>query len=145
MRGANTRLRELRADRDAEIAVLRAGPDGEQELRRRAGLRVAELERRPGMDSTDPGTPGSKERIGAKEARRARRQEPERERRKDRKRGEQPGHEGNGLRRDPEPGEKNQAGLPAKCRGWRARAAGPSPLLPRRPARTRGRCPTGRR
>ena len=39
-------------------------------------MRVAELERRLRMDSTDSGTPSSKERIGAKEARR---QESERE------------------------------------------------------------------
>ena len=42
-------------------------------------MRVAELERRLRMDSTDSGTPSSRERIGAKEARRARRQESERE------------------------------------------------------------------
>jgi hypothetical protein len=97
------------ADRDAEAAALRAGLDAERELRRRLELRLAELERRLGMDSTDSGTPSSKERIGAKEARRARRQESERERRKDRKRGGQPGHPGKGLARDPDPGERTEA------------------------------------
>ena len=81
--------------KDAEIAVLRAELDAERELRRRLELRLAELERRLAMDSTDSGTPSSKERIGAKEARRAR-QQSERERRKDRKRGGQPGHQGQG-------------------------------------------------
>ena len=68
------------------------------------------------MGSDDSGTPSSKERIGAKEARRARRQESERERSKDRKRGGQPGHEGKGLARDPDPGEKKEAPPPAECR-----------------------------
>lgn len=56
--------------RGAEIEVLRAELGAERELRRRQELRLAELERRLGMDSTDSGTPTSKERIGAKEARR---------------------------------------------------------------------------
>jgi len=67
------------------------------------------------MDSTDSGTPSSKEGIGAKEARRAR-QQSERERRTDRKRGGQPGHQGKGLRRDPDPDEKKDAEPPALCR-----------------------------
>ena len=115
LRAANARLRGLLAERDAEIAALRVGLDGERELRRRLELRLAELERRLGMDSTDSGTPSSKERIGAKEARRAR-QESERERRKDRKRGGQPGHEGKGLARDPDPGGREEAPPPAECR-----------------------------
>jgi len=48
-------------------------------LTRRGSARLAELERRLGMDSSDSGTPSSKERIGVKEARRAR-QQSERER-----------------------------------------------------------------
>jgi hypothetical protein len=67
------------------------------------------------MDSTDSGTPSSKERIGAKETRRAR-QQSERERSKGRKRGGQPGHEGRGLARDPDPDETKDAGRPAQCR-----------------------------
>jgi hypothetical protein len=107
------------AARAAEIGVLRAELDAERELRRRQELRLAELERRLGMDSTDSGTPTSKERIGAREARRAR-QESGRERRKDRKRGGQPGHQGKGLARDPDPDKKETADLPAECRACRA-------------------------
>ena len=87
LRAANARLRAVVEARAAEIAGLRAELDGERELRRRMELRLAELERRLGMDSSDSGTPSSKERIGAKEARRAR-QQSERERRKDRKPGD---------------------------------------------------------
>jgi len=103
----------------AAIEVLRAELDAERELRRRQELRLAELERRLGMDSADSGTPSSKERIGAKEARRAR-QQSERERRKDRKRGGQPGHQGKGLDRDPDPGERKDVAPPAECRSCRA-------------------------
>ncbi len=120
LRAANARLRGLLADRAGEIAVLRAGLDAERELRRGLELRVAELKRRLGMDSTDSGTPSSKERIGAKEARRARRQESERDRRKDRKRGGQPGHPGKGLARDPDPDGREEAPPPAECRRCKA-------------------------
>ena len=75
----------LTASLEAALAAL----EGERELRRRLELRFAELERRLSMDSTDSGTPSSKERIGAEEARKAR-QESERERRRDRKRGGSP-------------------------------------------------------
>ena len=119
LRAANARLRAVVEAKDAEIEVLRAELDAERELRRRLELRLAELERRLGMDSTDSGTPSSKERIGAKEARRAR-QQSERERRKDRKRGGQPGHQGKGLDRDPDPGERKDAEPPAECRSCRA-------------------------
>jgi transposase len=54
-----------------------------------------------------------------REARRAR-QQPERERRKDRKRGGQPGHQGTGLQRDPDPGERKDAEPPAECRRCKA-------------------------
>ena len=56
-----------------------------RERERRLKLRLAELERRLRIDSTDSGTPSSKQRIEAKETRRALRQESERERRKDRR------------------------------------------------------------
>ena len=79
-----------------------SGLEASRARERRLELRVAELERRLSMDSTDSGTPSSKERIGAKETRRAR-QESERERRKDRRTGGQPGHQGKGLKRDPDP------------------------------------------
>jgi hypothetical protein len=119
LRAANARLRAVVQARAAEIEVLRAELGTERELRRRQELRLAELERRLGMDSTDSGTPTSKERTGAREARRAR-QESERERRKDRKRGGQPGHQGKGLARDPDPGKKETADPPAECRSCRA-------------------------
>jgi transposase len=88
LRAANARLRGLLADRAEEAVALEAALEGEREFRRRLELRVAELERRLSMDSSDSGTPSSRERIGAKEGRKARqRQESERERSKDRKRG----------------------------------------------------------
>ena len=87
-----SRLRAVVEAKDAENAVLRQELDAELELRRRLELRLAELERRLSMDSTDSGTPSSKERIGAKRARSAR-QQSERERSGDRKRGGQPGHQ----------------------------------------------------
>jgi len=116
------RLRAVIDAKDAELAALRAGLaavladlKAERELRRRLDLRVAELERRLRMDSSDSGTPPSKERIGAKERRRARGGS-ERERRKDRKPGGQPGHPGKGLSRDPDPAERREADPPAQCR-----------------------------
>ena len=102
----------------AAVAGLRADLEAERELRRRLELRIAELERRLRMDSSDSGMPSSKEPIGAGERRRAerRRQESERERRKDRKPGGQPGHPGQGPARDPEPDERREADPPARCR-----------------------------
>ena len=116
------RLRAVIEAKDAENAVLRAELDAALERYRRLELRVAELERRLGQDSTDSGTPASKESIGARERRKAgrRRQESERERRKDRKRGGQPGHQGKGLAREPDPDEMKEAGPPAECRSCRA-------------------------
>jgi transposase len=83
--------------RDAENAMLRAELAAALDRERRLELWVAELERRLGMDSSNSGTPSSKEPIGAKERRKAKRrnrQDSERERRKDRRRGGQPGHPG---------------------------------------------------
>ena len=116
------RLRAVIEAKDAENAVLRAKLDAALERYRRLELRVAELERRLGQDSTDSGTPTSKESIGARERRKAgrRRQESERERRKDRKRGGQPGHQGKGLAREPDPDEVKEAGPPAECRSCKA-------------------------
>jgi transposase len=114
-----SRLRAVVEAREAENAVLRAELDAERELRRRLELRLAELERRLSMDSSDSGTPSSKERIGAKQARQAR-QQSERERHRDRKRGGQPGHQGKSLERDPDPDENKDAGPPAQCRQCRA-------------------------
>jgi transposase len=121
-----SRLRAVIGAKDEQIAALTASLEaavaaleGEREIRRRLELRLAEVERRLSMDSTDSGTPSSKERIGAKEERRAR-QESERERRKDRRRGGQPGHQGKGLRRDPDPDDTKTADPPAECRSCRA-------------------------
>ena len=124
-RGLAARLRAVIEAKDAEIAALRAALGGlradlaaEHELVRRLELQVAELQRRLGMDSTDSGTPTSRESIGARERRKAgrrSRQESERERRKDRKRGGQPGHPGRGLARDPDPDERKEADPPAQC------------------------------
>jgi transposase len=112
------RLRAVVEAKDAENAMLRAELGAERELRRRLELRVAELERQLRMDSSDSGTPPSKEPIRAKEKRRAERRKrdaSERERRKDRRPGGQPGHPGSGLARDPEPDERKDAGPPAQC------------------------------
>jgi hypothetical protein len=77
-----SRLRAVAETKDTENAGLHQELDAERELRRRLELRLAELERRLSMDSADSGTPTSKERVGAKEARRVR-QQSERERSKD--------------------------------------------------------------
>jgi len=127
------RLRAVIAAKDEQIRSLTAGLEaalaalkGEREQRRRLELRVAELERRLSMDSGDSGTPSLKERIGAKEARKAR-QQSERERSKDRKRGGQPGHQGKGPERDPDPDDRKTAEPPAECRSCRASLDGAEP------------------
>jgi Family of unknown function (DUF6444) len=63
------RLRAVAEAKDAKVVMLRAELAAERELRRRMELRIAELERRLGQDSTNSGTPTSKESIGAKERR----------------------------------------------------------------------------
>jgi hypothetical protein len=116
------RRRAVVQAKDAEVVMLRAELAAERELRRRMELRIAELERRLGQDSTDSGTPTSKESIGAKERRKAertRRDSSERERRKDRKRGGQPGHPGAGLARNP---DQRRPQSRRRC----ARGAGPA-------------------
>jgi hypothetical protein len=60
LHAANARLRAVVAAKDAETAGLRAELDGERELRKQLQLRLAEPERRLGMDSTDSGTSSSK-------------------------------------------------------------------------------------
>jgi hypothetical protein len=113
------RLRAVVEAKDAENAMLRAELETQRERYRRLELRVAELERRLGQDSTTSGTPPSKDPIGAREQRKAERtrerQSSERERRKDRKRGGQPGHPGAGLARDPDPDERTGLPPPAEC------------------------------
>jgi len=128
--GLVSRLRAVVEAKDAENAALRRELAAERELRRRLELRLAEVECRLSMDSSDSGTPSSKERIGAKEAWRAR-QQSERERSQDRKRGGQPGHEGKGLARDPDPGEKKDAEPPAQCRRCSAGLDGAEAVEPR--------------
>jgi transposase len=125
-----SRLRAVVEAKDAEVAALRAELEASRERERRLELRLAELERRLAMDSSDSGTPSSKDRIGAKERRRALRQESERERRKDRRRGGQPGHPGRGLARDPDPGERKDADPPAQCRRCGTGLDGAAPAAP---------------
>jgi transposase len=125
-----SRLRAVIAAKDEQIAVLAAALEASQERERRLELRLAEVERRLSMDSTDSGTPSSRERIGAKETRRAR-QQSERERRTDRKRGGQPGRQGKGLKRDPGPDEKKTTGPPAECRSCKASLDGADAVEPR--------------
>ena len=59
LRAANARLRAVVEAKAAQIEVLRAELDAERELRRRQELRLEELERWLGMESTDSGTPSS--------------------------------------------------------------------------------------
>ena len=129
------RLRAVIAAKDEQIAVLAAQVEAVLERERRLELRVAELERRLSMDSSDSGTPPSKEGIGAKAARKARekkgRQESERARSKDRKRGGQPGHQGKGLKRDPGPDDTQTAEPPAECRSCHGSLDGPGTVEPR--------------
>jgi transposase len=125
-----SRLGAVVEAKDAENQVLRAELDAARERERRLELRLDELERRLQMDSTDSGTPTSKEPIGARERRRAERQESERERRKDRRRGGQPGHPGRGLARDPDPGERKDADPPAQCRRCGTGLDGAAPAAP---------------
>jgi transposase len=105
------RLRTVIEAKDTEIALLR-------DQCRLLELKVAELERRLGADSTTSGSPPSKDTIEAGERRKAgqkARQSSERERRKDRKRGGQPGHPGAGLSREPDPDEREELPVPAEC------------------------------
>jgi transposase len=129
------RLRGVIAAKDEQITVLTSALETALGRARCLELRVAELERRLSMDSSDSGTPSSKEGIGAKAERKARekkaRQESERERSKDRKRGGQPGHQGKGLQRDPDPGEAKSAESPAECRSCHASLDGAEPAEPR--------------
>lgn len=112
------RLRAVIEAKDSENAMLRAELQAQLERYRRLELRLAELERRLGSDSTTSGTPPSKDPIGPRERRKAERkarQTSERERRADRSRGGQPGHPGAGLSRDPDPDEREEVLPPAEC------------------------------
>jgi hypothetical protein len=114
------RLRAVVEAKDAQIVVLKARLDAEQEARQRLELRLEELERRLRQDSSDSGTPSSRDGIASRERRRAERADPGRGRRKDRKPGGQPGHAGKGLARDPDPGDREKAAPPAECRRCKA-------------------------
>jgi transposase len=113
------RLRAVIEAKDAENTLLRAELEAQVGRYQRLELRVAELERRIGSDSTNSGIPPSKDPIGTRERRKAERrrerQSSERERSKDRKRGGQPGHPGAGLSRDPDPSERTELPPPAEC------------------------------
>jgi transposase len=130
LRAVNARLRAVVQAKYGQVAMLTAALDAALERERRLGLRLAEAERRPGMDSTDSGTPSSTERTGVKQARRAR-QQSERERSRDRKRGGQPGHQGKGLKRDPDPGDTKDVPPPAECRSCRGPLDGAETVEPR--------------
>ena len=125
-----SRLRAVIGAKDEQIAVLQAALDAALERERRLELRLAEVERRLSMDSM---TRGRRPRRSGSGRRRhgGPRQESERERRKDRKRGGQPGHQGKGLERDPDPGEAKTAEPPAECRSCQAALDGAEPVEPR--------------
>jgi hypothetical protein len=118
-----SRLRAVIAAKDEQVTVLTVALDAALERERRLELRLAEVERRLPVDSSDSGAPSSKERIGAKEAR----QESERERRKDRKRGGQPGRQGKGPERDPDPDDTKTVDPPAECRACKSPLDGAEP------------------
>jgi hypothetical protein len=130
LRAANARLRAVVEAKGGQVAMLTAALDAALERERRLELRLAEVERRLGMDSTDSGTPSSKEPVGAKEARRTR-QQSGRERSKDRRRGGQPGHQGKGLKRDPDPGDRRDVPPPAERRSCRVPLDGAEAVGPR--------------
>ena len=115
LRALLARLRDVVEAKDTEIAVLR-------EQCRLLELKVAELERGLGQDSTTSGMAPSKDPIGARERRKAERarekkerQVSERERSEDRKRGGQPGHPGAGLWRNSDPAERKEVPPAAEC------------------------------
>ncbi|WP_326828441.1 transposase [Streptosporangium sp. NBC_01810] len=117
-RAANEQLRRVVELKDAEIAVLKVLLEEERAARRLLELRLAELERRLGMDSSNSSTPESKESIAAKARRKAERLTSQRERSKDRKPGGQKGRKGVGLTPAPK-GERTEktAEPPAECSG----------------------------
>ena len=128
LRAANARLRQVAEAKDTEIAALRAALEAvrgrQAELIRRLELRIAELERRQGMDSGNSSVPPAKEPLAAKARRKAARQASQRERSKDRRPGGQPGHPGSGLEPERDPDRTEQAEPPAECRSCGAGLAG---------------------
>lgn len=128
---AGARLRQVVQARDTEIAALRAALEAGQrrqaELIRRLELRIAELERRLGMDSGNSSTPPAKEQLAAKARRKAARRASQRERSKERRPGGQPGHQGSGLEPAREPDRTERADPPSECRSCGAALAGAAP------------------
>ena len=57
LRAANARLRAVVEAKDAQVAALTAALEASLERERRLELRLAEVERRLNMDSSDSGTP----------------------------------------------------------------------------------------
>jgi hypothetical protein len=131
LRAANARLRAVVEAKDTEIAALRvaleAGQARQAEVIRRLELRVAELERRAGMDSSNSSTPPSKEQLAAKARQRAARRASLRERSPKRRPGGQPGHPGSGLEPERDPDRTEQADPPAECRSCGTGLAGAEP------------------
>ena len=130
LRAANARLRAVVEAKDTEIAALEAGQARQAEVIRRLELRVAELDRRLEMDSSNSSSPPSKEPLAAKARQRAARRASLRERSPMRRPGGQPGHRGAGLEpaRDPDRAEK--ADPPTECRSCGAGLAGAEPAGP---------------
>jgi hypothetical protein len=129
-RALAVRLRAVVEAKDIELAALWADVEAERELIRR--LSCGSRSWNGGWGKTGPirlrrrrGKP-----IGANETRRAR-QQSERERRKDRMRGGQPGHAGKGPSRDPDPSWTKAADPPAECRRCRAGLDGADAVEPR--------------
>jgi hypothetical protein len=93
---------EQLAVRDEQLAVLAA--------------ELVKLRAQVDKDSTNSSTPPSKDSIAAKAKRKAERRETsQRQRSADRQPGGQPGHQGSGLRPDPNPDHTEQAAAPVAC------------------------------
>jgi transposase len=98
---------------------------------KRLELRVAELERRLSMDSSNSSAPPSKDPLAAKARQKAARWASLRERSGKRKPGGQPGHEGSGLEPARKPDRTEQADPPAECRSCGTGLAGAEEALRR--------------
>ena len=131
LRAANARLRAVVEAKDIEIAALRAALEAGQarqaEVIRRLELRVAELERRAGMDSGNSSVPPSKDSLAAKARRKAAQRASLRERSGKRRPGGQPGHQGSGLEPERDPGTGTGQADPPQRRSCGAGLAGAGP------------------
>lgn len=121
------RLQAKQIDTQAE----QIGAQGEllaaqAELIRRLQEELAELRRQLGTDSSNSGTPPSKDSIAAKAKQRVDRSS--RVRSKDRKRGGQPGREGSGLVPTADPDRTERVSPPMECRDCRADLGGGAEL-----------------